>query len=57
MIWLDLYFINFKIFGSSFKDGLELGEIGYRENSKLGVRNEDMEMWIVLNREVGLVWR
>lgn len=49
MIWLDLYFINFKIFGSSFKDGLESGEIGYRENSKLGVRNEDMEMWIVLN--------
>lgn len=42
--WSDLHFINLKISGSSLEDGLELKENGYRENSKLGARNEEMRM-------------
>lgn len=42
MRWSDLHFINLKISGSSLEDGLELGEMGYRANSKLGARNKEM---------------
>lgn len=41
MTWSDFHFINLEISGSSLEDGLESGEMGYRENSKLGARNKD----------------
>lgn len=47
MTWTNLHFINLKISGSSLEDGLESGEMGYREKSKLGAKNE--EIGIVLN--------
>lgn len=46
-----LHLINLKISGSSLEDGLALGENGYRDNSKLDARNEEMRRWTLLNRE------
>lgn len=53
----DLHLINLKISGSSLEDGLALGENGYRDNSKLYARNEEMRRWTLLNREAVWAWR
>lgn len=52
-----LHLINLKISGSSLEDGLALGENGYRDNSKLDARNEEMRRWTLLNREAVWAWR
>lgn len=48
-MWSDLYFISLKIFGSSLENVLESEENGYREDSKLSTRNEEMKVEIILN--------